>query len=125
MHINHWNQQPYPHPLLSNIISSVSPPPLCHVERSETSPATALRGLNYYHFLSMLGYFLVLVGLKRIPATTVSIYTNLQPVVASTVTILIGQDVLSWEKPVATILVITGVIIVTKVKGGSKTAILG
>lgn len=74
-------------------------------------------------FSSTLGYFLVPVGLKRIHATTVSMYTNLQPVVASTVAILIGQDVLSWGKPVAGILVITGVIIVTKARSESKTTI--
>lgn len=74
-------------------------------------------------FSSTLGYFLVPVGLKRIRATTVSMYTNLQPVVASTVAILIGQDVLSWEKPVAAILVITGVIIVTRTRGGGKETI--
>lgn len=46
-------------------------------------------------------------------ATTVSIYMNLQPVVASGVAIVLGQDAFTWEKPVAALLVITGAYIVT------------
>ena len=44
-----------------------------------------------------------------------SIYTNLQPVVASLVAIAIGQDVLTWDKPVAGILVLASAYIVTVV----------
>jgi drug/metabolite transporter (DMT)-like permease len=44
----------------------------------------------------------------------VSTYTNLQPVVASLVAIAIGQDLLTWDKPVAALLVLLGAYIVTK-----------
>lgn len=65
---------------------------------------------------TVVGYFLMPVGLKRLKATTVSIYMNLQPVVASVVAIIIGQDYFSWDKPVAALLVIAGVYFVTQNK---------
>ena len=63
-----------------------------------------------------IAYFLVPTALKRIRPTTVSMYNNLQPIVASVVAIIIGQDVLSWDKPVAAGLVFTGVYLVTQSK---------
>ena len=39
---------------------------------------------------------------------------NLQPVVASLVAIAVGQDLLTWDKPVAALLVLLGAYIVTK-----------
>jgi drug/metabolite transporter (DMT)-like permease len=68
-------------------------------------------------FSSMIGFFLMPVALKRIKATTASIYINLQPVVASTISIIVGQDTLSWDKPLALIFIISGVCIVTQTKG--------
>lgn len=38
---------------------------------------------------------------------------NLQPVVASGIAIVLGQDSFTWEKPVAALLVIMGAYIVT------------
>lgn len=64
-------------------------------------------------FATVLGYFLIPYAMKFLRATTVSIYTNIQPVVASLVAIAIGQDVMSWDKPVAAILVLLGAYIVT------------
>ena len=61
-----------------------------------------------------LGYFLIPFAMKHLQATTVSIYTNLQPVVASMVAIALGQDVLSWDKLVAAILVLLSAYIVQK-----------
>lgn len=69
-------------------------------------------------FATVLGYFLIPYAMKWLRATTVSIYTNLQPVVASLVAIAIGQDILTWDKPVAGVLVLLGAYFVTlKVKG--------
>ena len=62
-----------------------------------------------------LGFFLIPFAMKYLQATTVSIYTNLQPVVASFVAILLGQDILTWDKPVAGILVLLSAYIVTVV----------
>ena len=62
-----------------------------------------------------LGYFLIPFAMKYLQATTVSIYTNLQPVIASFVAIMLGQDALTWDKPVAGALVLLSAYIVTVV----------
>ena len=63
--------------------------------------------------LFQLGFVLLLAtALKRIQPTIASIYINLQPIIASVVAILIGQDVFSWDEPIAAILVISGVLLV-------------
>ncbi len=65
-------------------------------------------------FATVMGYFAIPFAMRYLPATTVSIYTNLQPVVASLVAIYIGQDVLTWDKPVAGILVLLSAYIITR-----------
>ena len=69
---------------------------------------------------TVLGYFLIPFAMKSLGATTVSIYTNLQPMVASFVAIFIGQDRLTWDKPVAAILVLLSAYIVTVVTTKSE-----
>ena len=66
-------------------------------------------------FATVLGYFMIPYAMQSLKATTVSIYTNLQPVVASLVAIAVGQDVLTWDKPVAGVLVLLSAYIVTVV----------
>ena len=84
------------------------------------SAAANWAGIGEMAFLvlgaTVLGYFLIPVAMKSLAATTVSIYTNLQPVVASLVAIAIGQDVLTWDKPVAAVLVLLSAWIVTREK---------
>ncbi|MCQ2287624.1 MAG: EamA family transporter [Muribaculaceae bacterium] len=62
---------------------------------------------------TVLGYFMIPYAMKFINATTVSTYTNLQPVVASIVAFSIGQAMLTWDKPVAGVLVLLSAYIVT------------
>ena len=63
---------------------------------------------------TVLGYFLIPFAMKSLSATTVSIYTNLQPMVASFIAIALGQDRLTWDKPVAALLVLLSAWIVTE-----------
>ena len=65
-------------------------------------------------FACCLAVFLLPVALKRIKPTTASMYGNLQPLVTSIAAIIIGQDVFSWGKPLALILIIAGVFLVTQ-----------
>ncbi len=65
-------------------------------------------------FATVAGYFAIPFAMRYLKATTVSIYTNLQPIVASLVAIGIGQDVLTWDKPVALVIVLLSAYIVTK-----------
>jgi len=65
-------------------------------------------------FSSVIGLFLMSLAIRHIKASTASMYINLQPLTASVTAIFIGQDILTWDKPLALILVISGVIIVTR-----------
>ncbi|MCH4147720.1 MAG: DMT family transporter [Prevotella sp.] len=65
-------------------------------------------------FATVAGYFAIPFAMRYLKATTVSIYTNLQPIVASFIAIWIGQDALTWDKPVALVLVLLSAYIVTK-----------
>ena len=62
---------------------------------------------------TVLGYFMIPYAMKFVNATTVSTYTNLQPVVASIVAFSIGQAMLTWDKPVAGVLVLLSAYLVT------------
>lgn len=57
-------------------------------------------------FATVAGFFAIPYAMRYLKATSVSVYTNLQPVVASFVAIAIGQDMFSWDKPVALVLVL-------------------
>ncbi len=65
---------------------------------------------------TFLSYLLVPISLKFIRPTTVSMYNYLQPLVASSIAIAIGQDILTWEKPIAVVLIFAGVYFVTASK---------
>ena len=64
-------------------------------------------------FATVAGFFAIPFALRYLKTTTVSVYTNLQPVVTSFVAIAIGQDLLSWDKPVSLALVLLSAWIVT------------
>lgn len=64
-------------------------------------------------FATVAGFFAIPFALRYLKTTTVSVYTNLQPVVASFVAIAIGQDLLSWDKLVSLALVLLSAWIVT------------
>ena len=70
---------------------------------------------------TVLGYFLIPFSMRSLSATTVSVYTNLQPIVASFVAIIIGQDRLTWDKPIAALLVLASACIVTVTTTGERS----
>ncbi len=93
---------------------SYSELPKQHLFSSEVT-FTAISELTFaLLFSSIIAFFLMPVALKRIKATTASIYVNLQPLVASSIAIIIGQDFFSWDKLLALVLVIAGVYLVTQ-----------
>ncbi len=81
------------------------------------SPAWQWSGVIAMAFIvicaTVLGYFAIPYAMRRLDATTVSTYTNLQPIVTALIAITIGQDVLTWDKPVALIIVLVGAYLVT------------
>lgn len=65
---------------------------------------------------TFLPYLLIPMSLKRIRPTTVSMYNYVQPIVASLITVLVGQDSFGPLKLLAAALVFVGVYLVTQSK---------
>lgn len=65
-------------------------------------------------FATFVAYFLIPYGQKFIRPTLVSMYSYLQPIIAAIVSILAGVDTLSWQKILASVLVVGGVILVSR-----------
>ena len=82
------------------------------------SSATAWPGLLSMAFIvlfaTVAGYFAIPFAMRYIEATTVSIYTNLQPIIASLVAIALAQDILTWDKPIALVLVLLSAWLATR-----------
>ncbi len=84
---------------------------------SEDTSLSALASLFYVvFFATFLAYLFIPIALKRIRPTTISMYNYAQPLVAATLAILMSQDTLTWDKPIAALLVFTGVYLVTQSK---------
>ncbi|MCM1177083.1 MAG: DMT family transporter [Bacteroides sp.] len=65
-------------------------------------------------FATFVSYFLIPFGQKRLRPTLVSMYSYAQPIIATSISICIGMDVLSWQKIISAIMVFTGVVIVSR-----------
>lgn len=63
---------------------------------------------------TVVGFFAIPFASRYLKATTVSVYTNLQPIVASIAAICLGQDTLTWDIPVALVLVLLSAYLVGK-----------
>jgi drug/metabolite transporter (DMT)-like permease len=75
--------------------------------------ATQYLELGYALLFGTFGaYMLVAFSLKLLRPTTVSMFNYVQPLLASFVAIMIGQDTLNWTKPVSAILIFIGVYLV-------------
>ena len=73
------------------------------------SPVTMMKWM--FLFSAVLSLPLAIPTVKDSP--TVSMYSNLQPIVTAALAIAVGQDVFTWNKPIALLLVIFGVFLVT------------
>ena len=79
-----------------------------------TAPAMAYVNMGIVAlFATVLAYYLLPVALRYLRPTTVSMYSNLQPIITAALAIAVGQDIFTWNKPVALVLVIFGVFLVT------------
>jgi len=70
-------------------------------------------------FATFVAYFLIPFGQKRLRPTLVSMYSYLQPIIATVVCIWIGMDVLTWQKMIATALIVFGVVLVSRSRAAS------
>ena len=65
-------------------------------------------------FATFFAYFLIPYGQKLIRPTLVSMYSYIQPIIATVISIIIGMDILTWQKILAAAMVFGGVIIVSR-----------
>ena len=65
-------------------------------------------------FATFLAYFLLPIAQKRIRPTLISLYGYLQPIIAVVVSIILGTDMLSWQKVLSILLVFGGVALVNR-----------
>ena len=60
-------------------------------------------------FGSFVSYLLMIVGQRHLEPSTVAAYNYIQPIIAATVGILLGVDMLTWQKVVAVLCIAAGV----------------
>lgn len=77
---------------------------------------TILRIFYVLFGATFVTYLMIPMALKRIRPTTVSMYNYVQPMIASFIAIVIGQDSFTLTKLFSSILVFTGVYLVTQSK---------
>ncbi len=65
---------------------------------------------------TFISYFLIPLGQKRIRPTLVSMYSYVQPIIATAISIFAGMELLSWQKVLAAAMVFTGVFVVSRSK---------
>jgi len=71
-------------------------------------------------FATFVAYFLIPYGQKRLRPTLVSMYAYLQPVIAAAVSVWVGMDVVTWQKLSATVLIVAGVVLVSRSRAASE-----
>lgn len=69
---------------------------------------------------TFLTYLLIPIAQQRLRPTTLSVYNYIQPITATTIALIWGMDRFTWPKIIATILVFTGVYIVTQSKSRAQ-----
>jgi drug/metabolite transporter (DMT)-like permease len=78
-------------------------------------PTVQLWELGYLVvFATFISYFLIPLGQKTIRPTLVSMYSYIQPIIATVLSIILGMDILTWQKVLAAAMVFGGVIIVSR-----------
>lgn len=73
-------------------------------------------------FPTAIGYLLMDIGLKNLPATVVALYANLILIVAAIMSYIFGQDMFSWWQILAIVLMIVSVVLVEKSERSSKAS---
>lgn len=65
-------------------------------------------------FATFVSYFLIPFGQKRIRPTLVSMYSYIQPIIATIISLILCMDILTWQKLLAALMVFAGVYIVSR-----------
>lgn len=71
-------------------------------------------------FATVIAYYLIPYGQRYIRPTLVSMYNYLSPVIATLVSIWTGLDTLTWQKVLAAVFIVSGVVLVSRSRAASK-----
>lgn len=71
-------------------------------------------------FATFVAYFLLPIGQKRLRPTVLSLYTYEQPLIAAIISIYLGMDVISIQKIIAVVAIISGMILVNKSRAAAN-----
>lgn len=81
-------------------------------------PSKYVRELMFLIIMStFVAYLLIPIGQKYLRPTLVSMYSYIQPIVAAIISVMMGMDMVGWQKIVAATLVFGGVVIVNRSRG--------
>lgn len=81
-------------------------------------PSKYVRELMFLIIMStFVAYLLIPIGQKYLRPTLVSMYSYIQPIVAAIISVMMGMDMLGWQKIVAATLVFGGVVVVNRSRG--------
>ena len=84
-------------------------------------PAEQMWKLGYLIvFATFIAYFLIPFGQKRIRPTLVSMYSYIQPIIATVISVMIGMDILTWQKVLAAAMVFGGVFVVSRSRSAKR-----
>ena len=84
-------------------------------------PVTVRWEIGYLiFFATFIAYYLIPYGQKLIRPTLVSMYNYLSPIIATVVSIWTGMDLLTWQKVLAAMAIVGGVILVSKSRAASN-----
>lgn len=82
-----------------------------HLANLSYSPKMIVLILILGIFCSTLAYVFYNIGIARLGASAACIFTNSIPIFSLAAAIIIGQETLTWSKPLGVIIVIIGVVI--------------
>ncbi|MBQ4280249.1 MAG: DMT family transporter [Rikenellaceae bacterium] len=107
------------------VYASICSVPFCYndvtrIDYSRFTPETYAQLAYIVVFATFVAYLLIPIGQQRLRPTVVSMYTYVQPIIASLVAVAVGQDHFGWPKAIAALLVFVGVYVVTSSKSKAQ-----
>lgn len=97
-----------------------SVPGLAQLDLAAITPKVGWEIAYVVFFATFVAYFLIPVGQKELRPTLVSMYSYLQPMIATALSIIIGLDMMTWQKAVSAALVFTGLVLVGRSRAAGQ-----
>ena len=95
-------------------------PGLAQLDPAAITPKVGWEIAYVVFFATFVAYFLIPVGQKELRPTLVSMYSYLQPMIATALSIMIGLDMMTWQKAVSAALVFSGLVLVGRSRAAGQ-----